>query len=104
SAKVGSPESASALHQHHHANRRGQNQTCPHRARPAQRGKRSRRRSLMILIPVKNLANAKQRLASLLDQVTRTELAQAMLFDVLEALATWANRPEVSLVTSDPFA
>jgi len=58
----------------------------------------------MILIPVKNLANAKQRLASLLDQVTRTELAQAMLFDVLEALATWANRPEVSLVTSDPFA
>ena len=58
----------------------------------------------MILIPVKSLANAKQRLASVLDQPTRTHLAQAMLFDVLEALGTWANRPEVSIVTSDPFA
>jgi len=58
----------------------------------------------MILIPVKSLANAKQRLASVLDQPTRTHLAQTMLFDVLEALGTWANRPEVSIVTSDPFA
>jgi 2-phospho-L-lactate guanylyltransferase (CobY/MobA/RfbA family) len=58
----------------------------------------------MILIPIKGLANAKQRLASLLDQPTRTELAQAMLFDVLEALGTWASRPEVGVVTSDPFA
>ncbi len=58
----------------------------------------------MILIPVKSLANAKQRLAWVLDQPTRTQLAQAMLFDVLEALGTWANRPEVSIVTSDPFA
>ena len=44
----------------------------------------------MILIPVKSLANAKQRLASVLDQATRTELAQAMLFDVLETLAHMA--------------
>jgi 2-phospho-L-lactate guanylyltransferase len=58
----------------------------------------------MILIPVKGLANAKQRLASLLDQPTRTKLAQAMLFDVLETLGTWVSRPEVSIVTSDPFA
>jgi 2-phospho-L-lactate/phosphoenolpyruvate guanylyltransferase len=58
----------------------------------------------MILIPVKNLATAKQRLASRLSQPARTELAQAMLLDVLEALATWTNRPEVSIVTSDPFA
>ncbi len=58
----------------------------------------------MILIPVKNLAAAKQRLAPVLDQAARTELAQAMLFDVLETLATWANRPEVTLVTRDPFA
>jgi 2-phospho-L-lactate guanylyltransferase len=58
----------------------------------------------MILIPVKGLANAKQRLASVLDQATRTKLAQAMLFDVLETLGTWASRPEVSIVTSDPFA
>jgi len=58
----------------------------------------------MILVPVKNLANAKQRLASMLDQSTRTLLAQAMLHDVLETLGLWANRPEVSIVTSDPFA
>jgi len=58
----------------------------------------------MILIPVKNLATAKQRLASLLSQPVRTELAKAMLLDVLEGLAAWADCPEVSLVTSDPFA
>ncbi len=58
----------------------------------------------MILIPVKNLSRAKQRLASVLDQKTRTELAQAMLTDVLEVLNGWECRPEVALVTSDPFA
>ena len=58
----------------------------------------------MILVPVKNLATAKQRLASLLSQPVRTELAQAMLLDVLEVLAAWKHRPEVSIVTSDPFA
>jgi 2-phospho-L-lactate guanylyltransferase len=58
----------------------------------------------MILVPVKSLANAKQRLASVLDQPTRTKLAQTMLFDVLETLGTWASRPEVSIVTNDPFA
>ncbi len=58
----------------------------------------------MILVPVKNLADAKQRLSAMLDQPARTELAQAMLFDVLETLATWARRPEVGIVTNDPFA
>lgn len=58
----------------------------------------------MILIPVKSLANAKQRLASVLDQPTRTQLAQAMLLDELETIGTWTNRPAVSIVTSDPFA
>jgi 2-phospho-L-lactate/phosphoenolpyruvate guanylyltransferase len=58
----------------------------------------------MILVPVKNLANAKQRLASVVDQGTRTELARAMLHDVLDALAMCSNRPQVGLVTSDPFA
>lgn len=58
----------------------------------------------MILVPVKNLASAKQRLAAVLDQPTRTKLAQAMLFDVLETLHAWALRPEVSIVTNDPFA
>ena len=58
----------------------------------------------MILVPVKNLSGAKQRLAALFDQATRTELAQAMLFDVLETLGTWTDCPEVGIVTSDPFA
>lgn len=55
----------------------------------------------MILIPVKDLSRAKQRLASLLDQSARTELAQVMLIDVLTACASCG---EVAVVTSDPFA
>ena len=58
----------------------------------------------MILVPVKDLKNAKQRLASVLDQPARTQLAQVMLEDVLEVLASWSNRPEVALVTRDSFA
>ena len=54
----------------------------------------------MILVPVKNLSNAKQRLAPLLEQSDRTQLARAMLQDVLEALI--GN--EVSLVTGDADA
>jgi 2-phospho-L-lactate guanylyltransferase len=57
----------------------------------------------MILLPVKNLAKAKQRLASVLDQSARTELAQAMLSDVVAAIAAFAG-DEVALATSDPFA
>lgn len=58
----------------------------------------------MILVPVKNLDQAKQRLSSVLDQPARTQLAQAMLQDVLEAIGSWQNRPEVAIVTCDPFA
>jgi 2-phospho-L-lactate guanylyltransferase len=57
----------------------------------------------MILVPVKNLSNAKQRLSDVLDQQTRTELAHAMLADVLDAVAQY-GREDVSLVTNDPFA
>ena len=57
----------------------------------------------MILIPVKNLSAAKQRLASLLDQPLRTRLAQAMLHDVLAALSSWRERPKVAVVTGDPY-
>jgi len=57
----------------------------------------------MILVPVKNLANAKQRLAPALEHHARTELAHAMLRDVLGALSDYGE-DEVSLVTSDPFA
>jgi 2-phospho-L-lactate guanylyltransferase len=58
----------------------------------------------MILVPVKILKNAKQRLAPVLDELARFELAQTMLHDVAETLGSWSNRPEVALVTSDPFA
>jgi 2-phospho-L-lactate/phosphoenolpyruvate guanylyltransferase len=58
----------------------------------------------MILIPVKNLKDAKQRLASVLSQPERTELARAMLQDVTEALASWDKRPEVAIVSCDSFA
>ena len=58
----------------------------------------------MILVPVKNLSSAKQRLAAVLDQSSRTALAQAMLHDVLTALHNWKNRPQVAVVTGDPFA
>jgi 2-phospho-L-lactate guanylyltransferase len=57
----------------------------------------------MILVPVKDLKSAKQRLAAVLDQAARTQLAQAMLEDVLEVLASWSNRPEVALVTRDAY-
>lgn len=57
----------------------------------------------MILVPVKNLGNAKQRLAAVLDQSSRTELAHAMLHDVLAALRN-VKSVRVALVTSDVFA
>ncbi len=58
----------------------------------------------MILVPVKNLADAKQRLSSVLTPEERFALAQAMCEDVLQALANWQKRPPVAVVTSDPFA
>ena len=58
----------------------------------------------MILVPVKNLSGAKQRLAEVLDQPSRTKLAQAMLHDVLTTLRGWKNRPQVAVVTGDPYA
>jgi 2-phospho-L-lactate guanylyltransferase len=58
----------------------------------------------MILVPVKNLAEAKQRLSSILSPEERLALARAMCEDVLEALARWRSRPPVAVVTSDSFA
>lgn len=58
----------------------------------------------MILVPVKNLSSAKQRLAAVLDQAARTRLAQAMLHDVLTTLCNWKTRPQVAVVTGDPYA
>jgi 2-phospho-L-lactate guanylyltransferase len=58
----------------------------------------------VILVPIKNTDCAKQRLAYVLDQSSRTQLAQAMLHDVLSALHDWKSRPAVGIVTGDPFA
>jgi 2-phospho-L-lactate guanylyltransferase len=58
----------------------------------------------MILVPLKILADAKQRLSSILSPEERVALAQAMCEDVLQTLATWENRPPVAVVTSDSFA
>ncbi len=58
----------------------------------------------MILIPVKHLARAKQRLAAWFDQETRSLLAQCMLLDVCETVAQVRDLMPVSLVTSDPYA
>ena len=58
----------------------------------------------MILVPVKNLVDAKQRLSSILSPEERFALARAMCEDVLQALARWQSRPGVAIVTSDSFA
>jgi len=58
----------------------------------------------MILVPVKNLADAKQRLSSILSPEERFALARAMCEDVLQALARWQNRPSIAVVTTDSFA
>jgi 2-phospho-L-lactate guanylyltransferase len=58
----------------------------------------------MILVPIKNLANAKQRLASVLNREARLNLVQAMLLDVFDALRAWPDPREVSIVSGDAFA
>jgi 2-phospho-L-lactate guanylyltransferase len=57
-----------------------------------------------LLIPVKSMGNAKQRLAEVLDQPHRTQLAEAMLGDVLAAASGVAQRVDVFLVTGDGSA
>lgn len=56
------------------------------------------------VVPVKSLGNAKQRLAGVLDQPTRTALFRAMLEDVLEALAGATSLAGIVLVTRDEEA
>jgi 2-phospho-L-lactate/phosphoenolpyruvate guanylyltransferase len=58
----------------------------------------------MILVPVKNFENSKQRLSPALTPEERRELAFAMLHDMLDAVAQWQSRPPVALVTSDLIA
>lgn len=58
----------------------------------------------ILLIPVKDLSGAKQRLAPALDQAQRSQLAEAMLRDVLTAAVELQDRIDVALVTGAPQA
>jgi 2-phospho-L-lactate/phosphoenolpyruvate guanylyltransferase len=55
----------------------------------------------LILVPVKDFTSAKQRLADVISREQRRELAEAMLGDVLRALAAVPGSPRVALVTRD---
>jgi 2-phospho-L-lactate guanylyltransferase len=55
----------------------------------------------ILLIPVKDLSNAKQRLGAALDQSHRSQFAEAMLRDVLTAASGIRSRVDVALVTGD---
>jgi 2-phospho-L-lactate/phosphoenolpyruvate guanylyltransferase len=58
----------------------------------------------ILLIPVKSLTTAKQRLAAALNPWQRSQLAEAMLRDVMAAASGVRNRLDVALVTGDARA
>ena len=58
----------------------------------------------MILVPIKDLSNAKQRLSATLTQAERTALARAMAEDVFDALAPFASDPGVAIISGDAWA
>ena len=58
----------------------------------------------ILLIPFKSLATAKQRLTEALDAGQRSQLAEAMLRDVMTAAAGVEERIDIALVTSDARA
>lgn len=58
----------------------------------------------MILVPVKDLRNAKQRLSPALSQSDREALARTMVEDVFDALRPFATSPGVAVVSGDPWA
>lgn len=57
----------------------------------------------MILVPVKDLSGAKQRLSPLLTDEERTALARAMAEDVFDALSPFAVSPGVAVVSGDAW-
>ena len=57
-----------------------------------------------VMLPVKHLPDAKQRLAGVLCAHERRDLARAMLEDVLSALAASAGLAGILLVSRDPEA
>jgi 2-phospho-L-lactate guanylyltransferase len=62
------------------------------------------RSGVWVVMPVKDLPDAKQRLAAVLDARERQELFRAMLQGVLSALAASAGLTGILLVTRDPQA
>lgn len=58
----------------------------------------------MILVPIKDLRGAKQRLSPILAPEERTQLARAMAEDVFDALVPFALSPGVAIVSGDPWA
>lgn len=58
----------------------------------------------MILVPIKDLRGAKQRLAPILLPEERPQLARAMAEDVFDALVPFALSPGVAVVSGDPWA
>ena len=61
-------------------------------------------RPICAVVPVKDTRHAKQRLAGILDDVQRQQLAHAMLDDVLAALTATAQLSSIIVVTSDRVA
>ena len=62
------------------------------------------RRIIHAVVPVKDTAQAKQRLAAVLSPAQRQDLALAMLADVLAALALVRDLAGILVVTADPAA
>jgi len=58
----------------------------------------------MILVPIKDLRGAKQRLSPILRSEERTQLARAMAEDVFDALVPFAFDPGVAVVSGDSWA
>jgi 2-phospho-L-lactate/phosphoenolpyruvate guanylyltransferase len=61
-------------------------------------------KDIWAVVPVKDTRTAKQRLATVMDQETRTLLAQVMLEDVLSAVAAATSLAGLVVVTADPVA
>jgi len=58
----------------------------------------------ILLIPFKSMATAKQRLSAALNRPQRSQFAEAMLRDVMNAAAGVMSRVDVALVTGDHHA
>jgi 2-phospho-L-lactate/phosphoenolpyruvate guanylyltransferase len=61
-------------------------------------------RDIWAVVPIKELASAKQRLAGLLDPPLRRELAEVMIGEVLAALAGVVDLAGIMVMTLDPMA